>query len=651
MTLGYTGPQMNPVSSPLISLLLLLVSSLTVGNLLAQNAAATSVQGSAASAQSGPQHSPQKPVPTIKAKAQLVVVDVVVRDSSHRPVHGLKASDFTLSEGNVAQTIAHFEEHAALSAADATKFVALPALPPGIFTNYTPAPLDGSVNLLLLDALNTPMRDQTYVRQQLLAYLKSAPPGTRIAIFGLNTRLLLLQGFTSDPAVLKQVMTEGRSKGSPLLDDQVGGGGIQNSPADQLEDAMAGKIDPKIIENMREFEARQQSAELKTRAQITLDAMNTIARYLANIPGRKNLIWFSGSFPVNILPDTTGNYSDPFAAMESSEDEFRETVNLLARSQVAVYPIDARGLMTSPVYEASTSRNYTASRGPTRMMQDEDKFFNDTTSEHSTMREMADATGGRAFVNTNGLTEAVASAIDEGSNFYTLTYTPTDSEWNGKLRKIKVQLSRPGVSLTYRKGYYADDPNKIKGASTAPADGAVTSAGSPIPQVAERAAMMRGAPTPSEILIKVGVVPIPGKLAEDSPAPGNLPTAKAHGPYRRYSVNYAIDPAGITFLRNPDGKIHADFDVVIFAYDRDGALVNSLGNRVQVVGTLDQIRQLAAQGIFHHEEISAPMQGQYFLRIAVHDVYRDHYGVVEVATSQVKNVVASAPAAPAAAAK
>jgi VWFA-related protein len=646
------------MSSPLVSLLLFLVSSLTVCNLLAQNAATSSVHTSAASTQSAQQQSSQKAVPTLKAKAQLVVVDVVVTDSSHRPVHGLKASDFTLSEGNLPQTLSHFEEHASLNAADAARFAAMPAMPPGVFTNYTPAPLNGSVNLLLLDALNTPMRDQTYVRQQLLAYLKSIPAGTRIAIFGLNSKLLLLQGFTSDPDELKAAMTASKSKGSPLLDDQVGGSGIQSSPADKLEDQMKGMpIDPRVIENMREFEAKQQSAQLKTRAQITLDAMNTIARYVANIPGRKNLIWFSGSFPINILPDINehfeikeGNLHNPFAAMESSADEFRETVNLMARSQVAVYPIDARGLMSSPLYEASAGKNYDQRQGPGQMLEDEDRFFNDTTSEHSTMREMADATGGRAFANTNGLTEAVASAIDEGSNFYTLTYTPTDSEWNGTLRKIKVQLSRPGVSLTYRKGYYADDPNKIKSASAAPADTAAKAGGSPISQATERAAMMRGAPTPSQVIIKVGVLPMPANQSEDKAGPGSIPAAKTHGPYRRYAVNYAIDPADITFLKNPDGKIRADFDLIIFVFDRDGVLVNSLGNRVQIVATLEQVKQMAAQGIYQHVEISTPTQGEYFLRIAVHDVYHDRYGAVEVATSQLKNV-ASVSVAPAAVAK
>jgi len=105
------------------------------------------------------------------------------------------------------------------------------------------------VNLLLLDALNTPMKDQAYVRQQLLAYLNATPPGTRIAIFGLTNQLTILQGFTSDPELLKAVTSSKLGKNSPLLQDSVGGGGIQNSVADDLEDSGA---DATVVANLRQ---------------------------------------------------------------------------------------------------------------------------------------------------------------------------------------------------------------------------------------------------------------------------------------------------------------------------------------------------------------------------------------------------------------
>ena len=590
--------------------------------------------------------SSQSNVPTLHAGTQLVVVDVVVTDKNQKPIHGLKQSDFTLTEENAPQVIKHFEEHTALTPADATKFPAMPTMPPGVFTNFVPEPVNGAVNVLLLDTLNTPLKDQMFVRQQLLTFLNATPPGTRIAIFGLTTRLLILQGFTSDPARLKAAASAKIGKNtSPLLQDAVGGGGIQNSLGDDLEDMGA---DANIVANLRQFDAEQQSFQLQLRAKYTLDAMSQLARYLSSIPGRKNLIWFSGSFPINILPDTSGTLKDPFAVMADSEEEFRDTVNLLARAQVAVYPIDARGLYNSPIFDAATSRNY--SRNPSRMQQDLNKFTSDTASEHSTMLEMADATGGHAFLNTNGLAQAVATAIAEGSNFYTLSYTPTDSERNGKLRKIKVQLATQGVHLAYRHGYYADDPNKrppsLNGQppKSTVADAAVTAA-SPTATQTLREATMRGSPTPTEILIKVAVLPagLPTQT-EDAPAPGNILADKMHGPFRRYSVGYAINPSDITFMRSADGKIHSNFELAIFVFNPEGLLVNSTSTSLHTTSTLEEIKKNVAQGIRYQQEISAPAKGEYFLRIVVHDIPRNRFGAVEVATSEVKNL--PPPAAP-----
>ncbi|MCU1250249.1 MAG: VWFA-related domain protein [Edaphobacter sp.] len=584
----------------------------------------------------------QSSVATLRAGTQLVIVDVVVTDKNQKPIHGLKASDFTLNEENVPQVVKHFEEHTALTPADATKFPTLPQFPPGIFTNYTPAPVNGAVNLLLLDALNTPLRDQAYVRQQLLAYLKATPPGTRIAIFGLTSQLTMLQGFTSDPELLKAVTSSKLGKNSPLLQDSVGGGGIQNSTADDLEDRGA---DATVVANLRQFDAQQQSFQLQLRVKYTLDAMNQLARYLSSIPGRKNLIWFSGSFPISVLPDTTGNLPDPFAMVADYEKEFRETVNLLARSQVAVYPIDARGLTNSAIFDAATTRNYASGgRGTARMTQDLNKFSTDTIAEHSTMSQMAEATGGHAFYNTNGLTQAVATAINEGSNFYTLTYTPTNPAHDGKFRKIKVQLARSGVNLAYRHGYYADDPDKApppaKGQpqQTKAADAAVT-AGAPNPLQAMRVAMMRGSPTPSEIIMKVAVYPVgPSTQTEDTPAPNNILSEKVHGPFRRYSISYAIEPADITFVRAPDGKIHAAFELVIFVFNPAGVLVNRLSTQLHIASPLDELKKNIANGIQYRQEISAPVKGEYFLRIAVHDLTHNRLGAIEVATSEVKNL-------------
>jgi VWFA-related protein len=529
------------------------------------------------------------------------------------------------------------------------KFPSMPKLPPGTFTNYTPEPVNGAVDILLIDSLNTPLTDQLYVRQQLLAYIKAMPPGSRIAIFGLTSHLSILEGFTSDPDVLKSVALSSKlTRNSPVLKDSTGGSGTQNSPADDAEDS---GLPADTVANMRIFEAEIESFQTQLRIKFTLDAMSQLARYLAGIPGRKNLIWFSGSFPISIFPDPNlpGPFS-PWTVAADSEDQFRYTVNQLARAQVAVYPIDARGLTSTSAFDAASSRNY-AGGNPARMTQDLNKFSNDTALEHSTMSQMAEATGGHAYYNGNNLTKAVATAVEEGSNFYSLAYTSANSNRHGEFRKINIRLAQQGFTLNYRRGYYADNPDNINSSGKASPskqvpDGAVTAAAPSVRQ-SIRGAMMRGSPTPSEILIKVGVFPTgPAAQTHDQPAPGNILSEKTHGPYRNYTVSYAISPNDITFIRKPDGKIHANFELVVFVYNPDGTLVNRLSTPLSIASTMDEIVKSVAQGIHYTQEVSVPVKGEYFLRIAVHDLQRDRFGVVEVATSDVKNLMLPTAAPP-----
>jgi len=582
----------------------------------------------------------EQPAATIHAEADLVVVDVVVTDAKKNAVHGLAAADFTLLENGHEQTIKSFEEH---TSALAASLPPLPKLEPGVFTNYSPTPANTALNILLFDTLNTPMKDQPFVRDQVLKYLKEARPNTRMAIFGLNTQLRLLQGFTSDPELLRAVLNgkKGLPKGSPLMNDPVSGDqpGADDPMMDMATDALGNSPSgATVLANLQQFEAEQQSFQLQLRARYTLDALNQLGRYLSSLPGRKNLIWFSGSFPINILPD--GDLQNPFSVAASAEDEFRETTKLLTRGQVAVYPIDARGLMTLPMMSASNSGKSFANN-PNAFGKASANFFNQTTNEHATMRQMAEATGGEAFVNTNGLAQAVESAVETGSNYYTLSYAPTNREWKGDYRKIQIKTERQGLTLAYRRGYYADDPrapvrhteSKDSNAAQAPYD--------PL-----RAAMLRGGPEPTEIIFGVNIRPN-SAAAEPNLAPGNHADPKTTGPYRRYTVLFSIDAKAIECAPTPDGAHHCALESLIFVYDTDGALLNSHGGLSKIDIPASRFASILQSGIRFHQEISVPVKGETFLRIGVHDQATDRVGAIELpvaAVSRLAPLDAPAPA-------
>lgn len=118
----------------------------------------------------------------------------------------------------------------------------------------------------------------------------------------------------------------------PAAGDSAGDGSDLNGPvSQQISNVMGDAVDMvQLMASVQQFEAVQASTDSQIRARATLDAMNQLAHFLAGIPGRKNLIWLSGSFPLDIFPQ--GGIEHPFAAVEDSEVEFRETTNLLTRS-------------------------------------------------------------------------------------------------------------------------------------------------------------------------------------------------------------------------------------------------------------------------------------------------------------------------------
>ena len=584
------------------------------------------------------------PITTIHARSNLVVIDVVVSDSKGNPVHGLKAEDFTLTENAKPQAIKNFEEHSALPASETAKIAPQPKLPVGMFTNKPATPASGPVNVLLLDYLNTPLTYQPYARQQLIDYLNKAPAGTRIAIFALSTNLVMLQGFSSDPEVLKAALNskKGAPQASDILTDPVNGGVEGNNTLATLFNSDALDADQQL-NNILRAQALATSFQQDLRAKLTLGAFNLLSRYLVGIPGRKNVIWFSGSFPLSIEPQV--DLQNAFDSVVRNDEEVRKTDNLLTRAQVAVYPVDARGLFNDPsrsVIAGNADAAPTVSGGAvipgdqaSSSSDSQMAFLQQTAQEHETMQAMAEDTGGHAFINSNNLKESVSQAISNGSNYYTVTYTPTNPQWDGRFRAIKMKVSQPGVKLAYRDGYYADDPND-KNRNIAGI--AATAMSHPTAMVT---AMMRGAPAPTEILFKVRIRPS-ANPPEDKVVTGNQinpdPKVKVEGPFKEYGVDIVPDKSAIACPLGENGHRRCALEVSTFVYDKDGTLLIATTARRAAVITASVYANMQVSGMAFHQEISVPVKGNYYIRTGVHDLNTDKVGAVEVPVAAVAHL-------------
>lgn len=568
------------------------------------------------------------PPVAFQVKANLVLVDVVLTDKG-AAVRSMAQDKFHVYENGVPQKITVFEEH---KPEDALRMAGHPEFGSNVYSNFPQFTLTSAANVLLLDGLNTPLLDQQYVRLQMLEYLKNIPPGTRIAVFTLASRLRIVEGFTTDASVIARALSgKGGSQPSVVLDSSA-----DQQSANLIDDMSSLGASQSALTSLQQFQADLTSFQTDLRVRMTLDAMKTLARYLSAIPGRKNLVWFSGSFPLAIDPDAT--LTSPFQSMRMYSEDVRQTDNLLADARVAVYPVDARGLMTLP--SASAANNFSSgamsggtggggSRGGRKhgsgggarqsaAAAADQKFLAQTAQEHASMQQIAEDTGGEVFVDTNGLAGAVAQAITDGSHYYTLGYVPASKEYNGTFRRIRVEVEG-GYQAAYRRGYYADDPQKAALDPQASLN-------------AMNGAVLRGAPPLAEILFKVKILPADDPRAKGLQmiAGGAGQTAKdLKGPVTRYLLDFAIDPRALGFLTTSDGVHHAREEFAVIAYDGDGKRLNYVDRGLAFNLPETLYSQAMHGGIRVHEEIDLPA-GLIYLRLVVHDLDNRKVGSTEI---------------------
>lgn len=547
-----------------------------------------------------------------------VPLDVIVQDAAGRPVHGLSAGDFTLQiDGSPRQLLRVEERRADQLPADPP----LPAMPPGIYTDYTPVAPDATLNVLLYDALNTPAKEQAALRAQLRTFVEQNKPGSHLAIVGLANQLILLQGFTSNPATLRAVVehrliprpgealrTQPPPDGESIPPALLTRGDLQPSgPAGAAPDMT------QIAANMQEFDAQLRSPQQSMHAQYTLDALDTLAHYLATLPGHKNVLWFSGGFRAGTIPASlptslaaalsAGAPTGKDAALDPTE--LQETAALLAQGRVALYP-----LALEPTAGTTTMSNATM----------------------QALKDLATATGGRALLNIPNLAEGVAEAIRAGSNYYALTYATAPAASSETRERVHVSLrtaSSTPQQLSYRTLAPGTASDRVNDAANTDAHTSATT----------RAALARGAPEPQGMLFKVRVR-LAGTTPETTVAAGNDldPLVRRTGPFHRYNVDIATTPADITMVPQPNGTHTGSVVFTVLVYNRDGRLLNSISKRYEMKLTPATYAAFEHQSLVCHMEISTPDAADSFLRIAVEDRPSHRLGVVEVPASDVRSL-------------
>ncbi|HEY2942049.1 MAG TPA: VWA domain-containing protein [Vicinamibacteria bacterium] len=418
----------------------------------------------------------RREVPTFPSRTELVTVDAVVLDSAGRPVRGLSAQDFSLSEDGKRQAIVSFE---AFDLGAGAEPVAA-SVPPGpVTTNLRPARATASSFVLLVDDMSLAPSRQETVRTAL----------TRFLTDGVRDGDELIYATTSGDAWWTTRTPEGREdvlalvgrvRGRSLADTgkdavseweayrishwegrgegEAGGGAATGPPSGSLApqpgrptSAVAGSsttqrvVDryyqnricipdlpaatpPSVCRGLVFARAQQVDARRRNRTRDTLAAIDRVVFTLTGIRGRKALLLL-----------TEGFLNDP------DLDLAQEVAGRCREANIAVYSLDVRGLITGLAAADAAGTPNTAELGAMQVEQIE--------AQAAGSVGLAEDTGGFAVRNTNDLGGGAARIGEESRVYYLLGYAPPEGKGPRDWRTLRVEVGRPGLKVRARKGY------------------------------------------------------------------------------------------------------------------------------------------------------------------------------------------------------
>jgi VWFA-related protein len=423
----------------------------------------------------------------IQTETHLVLVNVVVKDKHGKPVEDLKRDDFVLLDNNQQQKIAFFTREDAGATPPALAVSAAPMT----FTNR-PVAGSASVTAFLFDELNTSLNDQQLAKKDFLHYLRGLPADSHVAVFVLGDSLQLLHDFLQDMTSLLAAIEKHSNRANPEVAAADAPPATSNSLTGDA--ATTAQWDSFIQSSNQPYVDYTETV----RALRTAEALETIAGHLQGIPGRKTLIWISGGFPIQLglrspessIPQSNSNNrpsgspngrgggggrgpggggngggrsgaggsSSSIASTattpspapgtdRSFEDNVALAIRALNEADVAVYPVDARGLTVAPVYQADRSSMGKRSQ-PSKAVGTPDFNF-------ETLDTLALETGGKSFHNINDLNAAIQDAAGDARVSYSLAFYPAPVSFDGTYHRLEVSVNRPGAKLQYRPGYAA----------------------------------------------------------------------------------------------------------------------------------------------------------------------------------------------------
>jgi VWFA-related protein len=394
-----------------------------------------------------------------KVASDLVAIDLVAADSEGRFVADLRPEEIEILEDGKRQELLFLNVvQLAAAAAPAAPVAALPG-PSSPGDTLRGAPSGGIDMVVVVDLGSTPPDALPRVREAITSMAtQELPSGTRMMLVLVDRSIQIRQPFTSNTAAFLAAVRElpspsaaGRSLGE-LTE------GVDRS-CDGSPEGLQSAIGL----------GRAYVDEARYALSTVVDAISNLTRLLGSLPGRKHVVLYSAGYPMDptsaavdtigrvcIAPGTANEgvarqrVRDGFPAGRGEEavDQLRRLTDDANRTQVSVYAVDSRGLMSDAPAANSRASARTARRG-----QLQEALREDTRAPQQLLASIAEQTGGRAYLNTNDLARGMRAAASDARGYYLLGYTPPGDRKEGRFYAVQVKVARPGLELRYRRGY------------------------------------------------------------------------------------------------------------------------------------------------------------------------------------------------------
>jgi len=391
---------------------------------------------------------------TFGSEVELVTVDAVVVDKNGVPLTGLRREDFTVSEEGALQQIATFEAVQPSTVPPEPR-----SRPPAIATNVGPHVKNAQIFAVVFDDMHMTPQQAYRAKLAVAEFLHSGVrEGDRVLLLassggawwnarmesGRDELMGVLQRFEGRrvaEATMQDRITDYEAmaitdrrdqKLASLITRRFESAGLTQQLQEDKDNPVPSDINPFI-----QTRAREAYDQALVRDRLTLSGMQRLLDALATGRGRKSVILVSEGFIFN--PEL---------------GEFRDVVDAARRANTAIYFLGTRGL-------ANESSAYGAEFGNPTFRSDIIPLFADMRPECEGAEMIATETGGFSIQHASDLTAGIARIASESRGYYLLGYSPSENYQDGRFRHIAVRVSRKGVAVRARRGYFAPSPGLV----------------------------------------------------------------------------------------------------------------------------------------------------------------------------------------------